>query len=942
MAFNDKPYKSIKLTFTDTDPSSPTYEQEITHEYSKVVINTFSSSKTVWRKPLDYSKSLLIVDADGNTKSQDAVGDGGMTFSVQRYNSTNNLWSTVPYTEDISSVNIIKYEDYLKYVYSLATGYSIYANDSYIENPSGQDISLSNNTPFTVLNNFDIDIKIVPIFYNLIVNTDSGTDGYVINYVPGSISEIQGKSSGVITTDDELCHGDTVSIFYSIKEGYNTDINSETIIVNSGSISGQNIIAGNTTSVKTFTVRYTTTDGVQEVALTRTYRRLPSTSYDQVSLSNGSSINYGDNVKVKATASTGYTLDNYSTAYTYTNLTSNLNISVTAHKTYGTLHIVYDNTKISSVTIMDTNWHILQDGDTVIYGDYLLISAVAATGYELDTYTSPVKVIIAQDGDTFTVELTAHPKEYIVSVAADSNSINDFTITRTSSPMGGSTGLISNNSVVYYGDILEVDYNTNTNYVIATSGSYSTSEVLTFTCNTFDNSNKFTINLSGVYTTPIVLSQYSYLSQNTLLDNEDLSTIKVRYDSYSNSPVTYDPSRRVRVDSRVYIKGLDQITYINQNMNQSDVYFKDFNGNTPEHIEISTIEWYYILDPTVPYKILYTPIVKTIQVRLVCDTCKVVKPSEALTQIVVTSKYANSKNINEYLVDYTYHEEDEDNYYIDVNCYYKDNVKIYCSSITGWDNDEIEVNYEDDQGSAATDYISFGENITLIENDYIFSALRNIKSYNLTFQNKYAKFTNIVINNVEQLSSPWIDTAGGSTKAYTIDYGSKFYKVAVPLDNNDPMNVQTISHINSMTYNVTQNTTVQHRYYLSLVAPSMGENDVYATWSSTEITTYKMGFSLDITNNNNASGFPYTVFIQVDKLENGQTETIINTSVTMNSSTQYFSGIRSGTLQASPTSKTVTFNIKVWFGGKTLGVLPRTNSPVTEVQKTRTIPGYNE
>ena len=103
----------------------------------------------------------------------------------------------------------------------------------------------------------------------------------------------------------------------------------------------------------------------------------------------------------------------------------------------------------------------LVDGSTVFYGDVLSISISANTGYNISTHT-----VNGNDwtSGNFTVAgavsviSTATLIQYTLSITTSAVGVTPD-INRTSSPIAGaSTGAISNGAIIYYNDVLGINY----------------------------------------------------------------------------------------------------------------------------------------------------------------------------------------------------------------------------------------------------------------------------------------------------------------------------------------------------------------------------------------------------------------------------------------------------------------------------------------------------
>ena len=189
-------------------------------------------------------------------------------------------------------------------------------------------------------------------------------------------------------------------------------------------------------------------------------------------LSSGAILLAGDSLVITFGMSTGYTLTTHTVnGNTFTSgnsysVSGNVTVKSAATLATYTLTINQGTGTIISVKKGSTT---LNNGATISYGDSLIISISAKTGYNLGTHTV--------NGSNFTsgtysvtgavtVVSTANVKSFVISIPTVSNCT--FSVIRTSSPLqSAGTGPLSNGDKIYYNDVISITANSAAGYGIS-------------------------------------------------------------------------------------------------------------------------------------------------------------------------------------------------------------------------------------------------------------------------------------------------------------------------------------------------------------------------------------------------------------------------------------------------------------------------------------------
>ena len=235
-----------------------------------------------------------------------------------------------------------------------------------------------------------------------------------------------------------------------------------------------NPIAGGTSQVRITGSSSTTAVSATTYALTISQGSNTSITVKRGSstLSNGAILLSGDSLVITFGTSTGYILTTHTVnGNTFTSgnsysVSGNVTVKSAATLATYTLTINQGTGTIISVKKGSTT---LNNGATISYGDSLIISISAKTGYNLGTHTV--------NGSNFTsgtysvtgavtVVSTANVKSFVISIPTVSNCT--FSVIRTSSPLqSAGTGPLSNGDKIYYNDVISITANSAAGYGIS-------------------------------------------------------------------------------------------------------------------------------------------------------------------------------------------------------------------------------------------------------------------------------------------------------------------------------------------------------------------------------------------------------------------------------------------------------------------------------------------
>ena len=633
-------------------------------------------------------------------------------------------------------------------------------------------------------------------------------------------------------------YNEVIKVEYYIHEAYNS-LSSDTI-----TIPDDNKTITKNSTVKTFTLTSSKNTGVSSLVIKRTYRRYPSASSEQVVLNNGDSYNYGDTITVSANPNLGYLMDSYTTEYT--NVTSDLTISPTAHKIYGTLAISKD-VGVNSVIVMRNNIQ-LSDGARLYYGDIIIVNASAKAGYTLNYYTRDYTFNPSVDGTTLTVSITSYPTAYTLHLTVDSNSIDSYTVERIMAGVNPDAPLIDlvDGDTIYYGDRLNIEYRAKTNYVLDTG--YNTYRQYNKVCGNSDE----TISLSGTYTEPVIIGQYG--KGNTSLDNEDTLTLKVRYPDNPDTPVNYDSTKRIRVDQKAKFYPSDQ-TFTS---NIISIYkLEELRSGALYTIGLIDYDYYELEAGT--FRLHLNPRVITLSVKFVSNTVKYINPELSTLSFNRGSKYGNneSQSIHSSAYDYNYHSSGQ-TYILNYNFYYKDEIiGIGYNMCTGWTWKNAYV----DSSSGGTTYQNADDiDFTLTSQNYVITVNRDIIYYTIKYEIFYYCIYSLWLDYTEILTDEIVNP--NIYGEFQAPYGSRFKKELSPLPYNDPMLLRVADYQNDTYYLIRGAMTIRDGYLPNLEAPTISESH---TLYLNQYNEEEIRIRLMVTNPNNVAGNPYTVSVRLYK-----------------------------------------------------------------------------
>jgi hypothetical protein len=138
----------------------------------------------------------------------------------------------------------------------------------------------------------------------------------------------------------------------------------------------------------------------------------------------------------------------------------------------------------------------------IYYGDVLSIEYSAATGYALASQGNAT-IKVSGDVTTANIYATANVKSYTVNWKTDDTGYT-ISVKRVSSALkGASSGVLSNGSTVYHGDVLSVSYQKQDYYTIQSKGA----ETITVSGNVNSSSIYATASLNPVSTQWVLASE---------------------------------------------------------------------------------------------------------------------------------------------------------------------------------------------------------------------------------------------------------------------------------------------------------------------------------------------------------------------------------------------------------------------------------------------------
>lgn len=284
--------------------------------------------------------------------------------------------------------------------------------------------------------------------YLLTVNTVTGAT-VTVNRTSSPVGDTGNISNGEI-----VFAGDVLKISFAAGTGYNLGIHT----VNGTTFtSGQSHTVNGGVSVAVSAILKTF-----KLAISVMSGALVTVQKGSTALSNGATITYGDKLTITFGAANGYIItsrtvngSSFASGNTYT-VTGNVTVAVTVIP--GSYTVTIDAGIGTKITVMKGDTEIAS-GDEVNYQDVLTLNFEAVEGYDLQSHTANGEEIPV--GGTYnvtedvTIAATASLKQYLLTVSV--NEGGTVTVERTSSG-GGSIGQIQSGDVLYYGDVLTVNF----------------------------------------------------------------------------------------------------------------------------------------------------------------------------------------------------------------------------------------------------------------------------------------------------------------------------------------------------------------------------------------------------------------------------------------------------------------------------------------------------
>ena len=303
----------------------------------------------------------------------------------------------------------------------------------------------------------------------------------------GSVSaSISSSTNGGVKTFTAAPNPTSVTVKHNGAAGtksVNISISSSIFVNPTGGGSQQYTIKGDSTTIAVSATTYALTIN-QGSNTSITVKRGSST------LSNGAILLAGDSLVITFGTSTGYTLTTHTVngnTFTSGNTYSvSGNVTVKSAATLATYTLTIDQGVGTSISVKKGS-DTLTNNATIYYGDSLTISITANTGYSLTTNTV--------NGNNFTsgtytvtgaivVAATASVLSYEITIPTVDNC--SFSVLRTSSPLqGANTGALTNNSTIYYNDIISITAETSPGYGLS---------ALTVNNAPFENGGSITVN----------------------------------------------------------------------------------------------------------------------------------------------------------------------------------------------------------------------------------------------------------------------------------------------------------------------------------------------------------------------------------------------------------------------------------------------------------------
>ena len=242
---------------------------------------------------------------------------------------------------------------------------------------------------FTCISGGEIQMTLEPLEYTLTISKGTGVSSVTVTRTS---SPIGGGSTGALSTGATIYYNDKLTVTAVASSGYSLD-----------SYDTEVDVTGNKTiSVSAVVVPWAYTlisdSGCTNIKLTRTNNSIGGGKTGElITLTSGkATVYYGDKFTITYSANTGYTVSSSNVSVTITSNNQNNTIGTTPTKYTLTIS---KGTGVSSVTVTRTSSPIgggstgaLSTGATIYYNDKLTVTAVASSGYSLDSYDTEVDV----------------------------------------------------------------------------------------------------------------------------------------------------------------------------------------------------------------------------------------------------------------------------------------------------------------------------------------------------------------------------------------------------------------------------------------------------------------------------------------------------------------------------------------------------------------------
>lgn len=273
------------------------------------------------------------------------------------------------------------------------------------------------DTVATVLANQTLYAHWEAMAYNVSWNTGTG---YTIT-VSRTSSPYANASTGALNNGTVIYYGDVLSVTYTASTGYTINSKGSTSITVTGNVTSANIYA--TATVNSYKVSWNTGTGYK-IEVKRTSS--PNAGASTGTLSNGSTVYYGDILSVTYTANTGYTISSKgSTSITVTGNVTSSDIYATATvNSYTASWNVGTNCTITvkrtSSPLKGAETGTLKSGAAVYHGDVLAITYTANTGYSISSQGS-TSITVTGNVTSSTIYATATPNSYTYNIVYKSS-----------------------------------------------------------------------------------------------------------------------------------------------------------------------------------------------------------------------------------------------------------------------------------------------------------------------------------------------------------------------------------------------------------------------------------------------------------------------------------------------------------------------------------------